>query len=155
MAQDRKLPALKTLQGAVWKDGYSSGRLLGAMFDDVPAALRRWHDEGTRVYIFSSGSRAAQRLIFQHSTHGDLSRYLSGYFEPASVGGHAKGEPAAYEEIAKTVGHAAADVLFCTDVLAEAEAASSAGMQPCLLLRPGNAPLPPHAFRTATSLADC
>merc|ERR1712194_613979 len=86
--------------GLIWKAGYAAGTLRGAMYDDVPEALQSWVAAGKRVYIFSSGSRQAQQLIFAKSDKGDLTTHLSGYFEPASVGGHSKQTAEAYVQIA-------------------------------------------------------
>eukprot|EP00928_Gymnodinium_smaydae_P072506 TRINITY_DN55859_c0_g1_i1.p1 TRINITY_DN55859_c0_g1~~TRINITY_DN55859_c0_g1_i1.p1 ORF type:complete len:644 (+),score=148.99 TRINITY_DN55859_c0_g1_i1:63-1994(+) len=153
--KDRKVPALKTLQGLVWKAGYVAGTLQGAMFDDVPEALQSWVAAGKRVYIFSSGSRQAQQLIFAKSDKGDLTSHLSGYFEPASVGGHSKQTAEAYAQIALSIGIPAKELLFCTDILGEAQAAQTSGWKSVLLLRPGNAPLPAdHGFPTASSLLE-
>jgi 2,3-diketo-5-methylthio-1-phosphopentane phosphatase len=56
MDRDRKSPGLKLLQGEIWEQGYRSGELRGLVFDDVAPAIRRWHDAGLRVAIYSSGS---------------------------------------------------------------------------------------------------
>lgn len=34
------------------------------VYDDVPKALAQWVTSGVKVYVYSSGSRQAQRLIF-------------------------------------------------------------------------------------------
>lgn len=34
-----------------------------------------------QVYIYSSGSREAQRLLFGHSEYGDLRKYFCGFFD--------------------------------------------------------------------------
>lgn len=45
--------------------------------------------------------------------------------------------------------------MFATDSFAEAEAASAAGWQVALTVRPGNKPLPSmHNFRVITSIQD-
>jgi methylthioribulose 1-phosphate dehydratase/enolase-phosphatase E1 len=84
---DRKLPALKQLQGRIWRLGFDSGEIRGVVYDDVAEALALWHGTGVvRSYIYSSGSREAQRLIFGNTeAHGDLRRYLSAFFD-TSVG---------------------------------------------------------------------
>src|SRR5262245_32897107 len=61
MDRDRKSPALKDLQGRVWEEGYRNGTLVGEVFEDVPAALSRWRDNGVPVGIYSSGSVRAQQ----------------------------------------------------------------------------------------------
>lgn len=38
-----------------------------------------------KTYIYSSGSREAQRLIFGNTTYGDLRRHLCGFFD-ATIG---------------------------------------------------------------------
>src|SRR5215207_5723091 len=42
MANDRKSPGLKLLQGQIWKEGYESGSLKGEVFPDVPPAFAAW-----------------------------------------------------------------------------------------------------------------
>ncbi|MCO5608260.1 hypothetical protein L7F22_062466 [Adiantum nelumboides] len=78
---DRKVTALKELQGHIWRSGYMKGELQGKVFEDVPKALSEWHAAGAKVYIYSSGSREAQRLIFGNTQYGDLRPFLCGYFD--------------------------------------------------------------------------
>jgi len=150
---DRKVTALKELQGHIWSKGYAKGELKGSVFEDVPQALRKWQQQGIKTYIYSSGSREAQRLIFQHSSAGDLRAYICGYFDTTTG---PKRQQESYRQIALSVGaEEASSVIFCTDVIEEASAAKIAGMQAVILSRPGNKPLPPsHGFRVVTSLLD-
>ena len=146
---NRKTNALKSLQGHLWKSGYEKGTLQGEMYKDVLPALQKWQASQLPVYIYSSGSRQAQRLIFGYSNEGDLRPLLSGYFD-TNVGG--KMEPSSYRQILETIGvDDPSQVLFATDLLGEAEAASTAGLDAVIMLRPGNAPLPAHNFPTAHS----
>lgn len=82
---------------------------------------------------------------------GDLRPYLCGFFDTTSG---AKAESASYTNILLSLGvDSAAEVLFATDVLAEAQAAAAAGWQAVLVERPGNKPLPAgHGFRVVTSM---
>ena len=100
MDRDRKSGPLKALQGRIWEEGYATGALKGEVYPDVPAALRRWTGEGLRVGIFSSGSVLAQQLLFAHSTAGDLSPFLTCYFDTA-VG--PKRDPDSYRRIAAQI----------------------------------------------------
>jgi enolase-phosphatase E1 len=149
MDRDRKSPALKELQGRIWKDGYRSGELIGEVFPDVPVALERWHRSGIPVGIFSSGSVLAQRLLFRHSSFGDLTSYLQWHFDTA-VG--AKGEAESYTRIASTVGAMPEAILFVSDIVRELDAARTAGMQTVMSLRPGNPEQPAHDHRVARTL---
>ena len=139
MAGDVKAGGLKQLQGLVWQDGYDSGAIKGHLFPDVVPALERWQAAGIPAAIYSSGSVLAQQLIFGHSIAGDLRGLISGWHDTARG---PKREAASYTAIAATWGCAPAAVTFCTDQVAEAQAAHQAGMHAVVLMRPGNAPLP-------------
>ncbi|XP_059663170.1 probable bifunctional methylthioribulose-1-phosphate dehydratase/enolase-phosphatase E1 2 isoform X2 [Cornus florida] len=143
---DRKVTALKQLQGHIWRTGYQSNELMGVLFNDVPEALERWQASGIKVYIYSSGSREAQQLLFGNSNFGDLRKYFCGFFD-TTVG---------YVEILRTVGvDRPADLLFVTHAFHEAVAARAAGLQVIISIRPGNQPLPEnHGFRTIESLLE-
>ena len=148
ISHNRKTSGLKALQGHIWKAGYESGELKGQMYPDVVPAFEAWRSTGTPIFIYSSGSRQAQRLIFGHSEAGDLRKYISGYFD-TNIG--PKVEASSYRQILETVGvEDPGSVLFATDLETEALAASGAGMDAVLLLRSGNAPPSPnHGFPTA------
>src|SRR5262249_30138276 len=59
MDGDVKATGLKELQGLIWREGYRSGKLCSHVYDDVPPALRRWHQAGKVLCIYSSGSVTA------------------------------------------------------------------------------------------------
>ncbi|GAB4849498.1 hypothetical protein Ancab_004292 [Ancistrocladus abbreviatus] len=150
---DRKITALKQLQGHIWRTGFQNKELEGVVFEDVPEALERWHASGLKVYIYSSGSRLAQRLIFGNSNFGDLRKYLSGFFD-TTVGN--KRESRSYMEISQSVGvDDPSEILFVTDVYQEATAAKAAGLEVIISIRPGNGSLPEnHGFRTVNSFSE-
>jgi enolase-phosphatase E1 len=137
MDRDRKSTALKSLQGKVWKDGYESGELIGTVFPDVPEAFGRWAAKA-KVAIYSSGSVEAQRLIFGHSSAGDLTPLISGYFD-TRVG--PKTAATSYAAIAEAMDVAAGEILFVSDVVRELNPARQAGCLTRLSLRQGNAPV--------------
>ncbi len=130
--QDRKVTALKDLQGMIWQNGYEKGDFTGHLYADVPQHLRCWKQHGIRLYIFSSGSVAAQKLLFRFSDYGDLSDDISDYFDTNT--GH-KREPESYNRIIGSVQLPADDVLFLSDTPEECDAARKAGLQTMLLLR--------------------
>ncbi|KAL5571148.1 hypothetical protein UlMin_020745 [Ulmus minor] len=150
---DRKILALKQLQGHIWRTGFQNNRLTGFVFYDVAEALERWHNLGIKVYVYSSCSKETQQLLFANSSYGDLRKYLCGYFD-TTVGN--KKEVHSYLEILRTVGvDRPADMLIVTDVLQEALAARAAGLEAVISIRPGNRSLPEnHGFRTIESLLE-
>lgn len=130
--EDRKVTPLKALQGMIWAQGYADGTLKGHVYPDTPVYLRRWHQQGTRLYVYSSGSVAAQKLIFGHTDYGDLTPLFSGYFD-THVGG--KREPESYRTILERIDTPAAQVLFLSDIGEELDAARASGLHTCQLLR--------------------
>jgi enolase-phosphatase E1 len=134
IAEDRKATPLKSLQGMVWEQGYQAGQLKGHVYPDAVEALQRWHQEGYALYVYSSGSIQAQKLIFGCSEAGDLSGLFSGYFDTTSG---PKREEGSYRSIASSIGHPAAAILFLSDIVEELDAAQQAGMATCGLARDG------------------
>jgi enolase-phosphatase E1 len=134
IAKDSKITPLKTLQGKIWEEGFRRGELKGEVYSDVPVAFQQWKNEGKRIAIFSSGSVLAQRLLFSHSTAGDLSSFLEAYFDTTTG---SKREAASYQKIATALHLPPKQVLFVSDVEAELDAAAQAGMRTTLTLRPG------------------
>jgi len=137
--QDRKHTALKALQGLVWRDGYARGDFRGHVYPDAAMALRAWHNAGLRLAVFSSGSVAAQKLLFGYSDAGDLSSLFSAFFDTEV--GH-KRDPESYRRIAAALGQAPREVLFLSDIVEELDAAREAGMRTLLLDRREDYPQP-------------
>lgn len=134
IAEDRKATPLKALQGMVWEQGYRAGQLKGHVYPDAVDALRQWHAEGYQLYVYSSGSIQAQKLIFGCSEAGDLSPLFSGYFDTTSG---PKREAGSYQRIAAAIGLPGEEILFLSDVVQELDAAQQAGLQTIGLAREG------------------
>jgi enolase-phosphatase E1 len=139
MDQDAKITPLKALQGMIWREGYAGGALVGAVYPDVPPALRRWSAAGLRLYGFSHGSAEAQRLILGHSGAGDLTALFTGFFD-TRVGN--KREPESFSRLAINMGQPPAEIVYLSDMEAELDAAATAGMRTCQVVRPDNAAPP-------------
>jgi len=135
IAHDRKLTALKDLQGMIWADGYADGQLQAPLFDDVAPALRRWHGAGLQLAVYSSGSVPAQQLLYGHSSAGDLRPLFSGWYD-TRLG--PKQESASYQRLVESLGCRPGEVLFLSDARGELAAGAGAGLQVCGCRRPGN-----------------
>lgn len=146
--EDRKATPLKALEGMIWKAGYESGAYRAHVYPEVAGCLRAWHARGLPLYVYSSGSVAAQKLFFGHSEAGDLAPLFSGWFD-TEVGG--KRERGSYLRIAEAIGITPPAVLFLSDIAAELDAARGAGMQTIQLCRP---PLQCSAAATHRCVAD-
>jgi enolase-phosphatase E1 len=132
MERDEKVTALKEVQGFIWAEGYGSGEILGEVYPDVAPALRRWAKAGVKLFVYSSGSVAAQKLLFGHSQAGDLSGLFGGFFD-TRVG--AKREAASYAAIARGANVVGGEMLFLSDVGEELDAARAAGLVTCQVVR--------------------
>ncbi|XP_071411903.1 enolase-phosphatase E1 isoform X2 [Pithys albifrons albifrons] len=138
MSLDRKTTALKQLQGHMWRAAYATGLVKGEVFEDVVPAIRKWREAGMKVYIYSSGSIEAQKLLFGYSTEGDILELFDGHFD-TKIG--PKVESESYRRIAASIGCATNNILFLTDVPREANAAEEADTHVAVVIRPGNAGL--------------
>lgn len=133
--EDRKHPALKEIQGRIWKSGYQNGDYQSELYPDVYPAWQKWKRDGIQLGIYSSGSVAAQKLLFGYTPHGDLNSYLQCYFDLTNAG--PKREEASYNKILAELGIVPSEVLFLSDVPAELDAAKRAGIQAHHIVREG------------------
>lgn len=140
--EDRKATPLKALQGMIWQAGYAAGDYRAHVYPEVPDRLRQWKSGGLGLYVYSSGSVAAQRLFFAHTEAGDLSPLFTGWFD-TEIGG--KRERGSYLRIAEAIGRAPPAIVFLSDVAAELNAARGAGLQTVHVCRP-----PEHCLHTDT-----
>ncbi len=132
---DKKITPLKTVQGILWEKGYNDGELKGHVYPDVSSFLEFCKSHSVKMAVFSSGSVQAQKLIFKHSSEGDLSSYFSAYFDTNT--GH-KRESETYSTISESLATKTENILFLSDIVEELIAAEEAGYQTIQLVRPGN-----------------
>ncbi|GAA0520826.1 acireductone synthase [Tatumella terrea] len=132
MDEDRKSTALKALQGMIWRDGYVNGSFTGHLYPDVLPALKQWQTQGLTLCVYSSGSVAAQKLLFGYSDAGDITGVFSDYFD-THVG--AKREEQSYRNIAGKLGLPGEALLFLSDIHQELDAARAAGWKTVQLIR--------------------
>lgn len=130
--EDRKSTALKALQGMIWKEGYVAGDYRSHVYPEVAARLRQWRADGLRLYVYSSGSVPAQKLLFAYSDAGDLTPLFSGYFDTQTG---LKRETASYQRIAGAIGEQPQHILFLSDIVEELDAAREAGFDTAWLIR--------------------
>ncbi len=149
MDEDRKSTPLKSVQGKIWQKGYESGELKSEVFADVLRAFERWKAEEKTIAIYSSGSVLAQKLLFKHTNYGDLTSFISNYFDTKTG---AKRDAESYRKIALNF-PSAETLTFVSDISEELDAAKDAGLNTFLAIRPGNEPInhqtnhqPIHSF---------
>lgn len=125
----------------IYKDGLESGDFKAHIFSEVPTKLKEWKDAGLSLAVYSSAPVEVQKALFKYSELGDLTSYLSAYFDP-SIG--SKTAEQSYTEISQKLGVKPEEVLFLSDIGQELDAASKAGMDVFLLLREGVSVQSPH-----------
>lgn len=150
--RDVKVTPLKQLQGHIWVMGYAQADgIRGHLFPDAVDALRRFHDAGVRLYIYSSGSVPAQKLLFGNSVAGDLIPLFAGFFD-TTIGG--KREAGSYTHIVNEIGCAPGDAIFFSDNVEELNAARDAGVQTVQLARPEDGTVATKAHPSVASFAE-
>lgn len=132
MDKDEKITPLKQLQGDIWQAGYYSGELKGHLYPDAAQRIKAWHQDGYKVHIYSSGSVAAQKLLFGNSEYGDLTGFLGHYFD-TQIG--PKKLAASYDAITKVLDTSSDSILFLSDSIEELNAANETGMATIQLIR--------------------
>ena len=130
--QDQKITPLKSLQGLIWQDGYNQSAFKGHIYQDAARQLQAWHDQGYALYVYSSGSVHAQKLLFAHTEFGDLTPLFSDYFD-THIGG--KKEALSYQRIAEHIQLPPEHILFLSDIQDELDAARQAGCNTYWLIR--------------------
>lgn len=145
---DRKSTALKALQGMIWAEGYEQSSFRGHIYEDAANCLRQWAADGLLLYVYSSGSVPAQKLLFAHTEGGDLTSVFTGYFD-TEIG--AKRESASYARITEKIGIPPAEILFLSDSSEELDAAHAVGMRTILLAREPDGCPADSAHRCVTS----
>lgn len=132
--QDKKITPLKSLQGLIWEEGYRKGDFKGHVYVDAVENLKAWKALGLGLYIYSSGSVYAQKLLFAHTEYGDLTPLFTGYFD-THIGG--KKEKQSYTKIAEQLAIPAEQLLFLSDIKEELDAAGAAEFGTIWLVRDG------------------
>lgn len=135
IAEDKKVTPLKSLQGLIWEAGYKKADFTGHIYEDAAKTLKAWKDRGLDLYIYSSGSVYAQKLLFKHTAYGDLTPLFSGYFD-THIGG--KREPQSYCNIAEQLVCPPNRILFLSDIIEELDAAQEAGFNTLWVCRAGD-----------------
>ena len=152
MDDDVKATGLKKMQGLVWQEGFTSGEMVAHVYDDVRPAIEAWKATGKDVRIYSSGSVHAQKLFFEHSVAGNMLPLFSGHYDTTTG---PKKDADSYRQITEAFGLPADEILFVSDIVAELDAATEAGMQAVLSIRPGNKPAEnADRYQAVNSFAD-
>jgi len=151
MDRDEKVTALKAIQGMIWEEGYASGEIVAELYPEVPGLLRGWARAGIKLFVYSSGSVPAQRLLFGHTAAGDLTGLFQGFFD-TRVG--AKRDASSYAAIARGTNMTPGEVLFLSDVEAELDAAAEAGFLACQLVRARDGTVASARHETAADLVE-
>ncbi|ATQ70028.1 MULTISPECIES: acireductone synthase [Methylosinus] len=134
MKQGRKATPLKILQGLVWEEAYEAGSLQGELYPDVSAALAAWAAAGLRLFVYSSNSAPAQKLLLTRCGSAEVTGRFEDFFD-TSLG--QKIEPGSYRDICERLGLPAASILLLSESEEELDAARTAGLATIRIARDG------------------
>lgn len=152
--RDIKDPVLKQLQGFIWEKGYTTGSILAPLFADAIEAIKLWSLVCDGLYIYSSGSVKAQKLLFANVKiinrdgkveSAQMNDLIDDYFDTVNIG-H-KIDVKSYVKILQKIGVDPENIeetkscLFLSDNPLEVKAAIGAGMSSFIVQKPGNYPL--------------
>jgi len=148
---DKKSTALKDLQGKIWEHGYNIGELKSQLFPESAECLRKWHEQGLTLSVYSSGSIQAQKLLYRHSPAGDLEKLFSHWFDTHTG---PKKSAESYTKIAEQLHSSPNRIWFVSDNGAECDSARLAGMHTLFSLRDGNPDRDPRDHTVVQSLRE-
>lgn len=148
---DRKSPGLKEIQGEIWKFGYENGELQSTLYQDTLDFFEKLNSQEKIICIYSSGSVLAQKLIFKYSNLGDLTKYISNYFDTA-IG--FKRDPKSYTNLLNAIQSQPSEACFFTDIYEEALAGNSIGIACYILKRMGNGAINGSEFSIIDNFLD-
>lgn len=134
--EDKKITPLKEIQGLIWEEGYKTRQLEGFIYPDAYENLKSWFDNGLKIYVYSSGSVKAQKLLFSNTNYGDINYLFSGYFD-TNIGN--KKDSESYLKITKEINILPENILFLSDNPDEIIAAAKSGIKVIRLVRPNDA----------------
>ena len=146
---DRKSTALKDLQGQIWEQGYRKGELKSELFPEAAECLRQWHQQKITLSVYSSGSVHAQKLLYKHSSSGNLEALFNHWFDTHTG---SKKSSKSYAIIAKELKSSPKNIWFVSDNGEECNAAREAGMNTLFSLRDSNPDREPRDHQVIQSL---
>jgi len=129
MEQERYDAALETLQSHVIRDPFKTGKLQAEVSEDFLNVAKNWAASGKKLYVYSTWGKEVQKLLLAYTDKGDLSEYVSGFYD-LSTG--PKTDKDSYAHIAEEVDVKPEELLFLTDSVEEAKSAAEAGLKACL-----------------------
>lgn len=154
MDGDKKFSSLQKLQGHMFEDAFQSKSVTTEFFPDVLKSIRRLKDLNKRVCIYSSGSVFAQKLLFSHTSEGDITHLITSFYDTTTG---SKVETDSYKNICSSEKVEPGEVLFLTDMMNEAVPARIAGCGVVVVLREGNLPISEeerNSFKSFNSLEE-
>src|SRR5262249_16944853 len=113
MDRDRKSTGLKIIQGEIWRGGFGSGALTGAVYPVVQPALQRRRAADRRLTTSTSGTTEPQRLLSGYTTAGDLTPLIDRHFDTTTG---PKRAAESYTAIARALEVPPESLLFVSDV---------------------------------------
>jgi enolase-phosphatase E1 len=147
--KDRKLSALKELQGRIWENGYRDGAIKAPLFPEVAECLQLWRQHGLVLAVYSSGSVKAQQLLYANTVDGDQQALFSAWFDTRTG---SKQSTSSYRKISEELITSPSSILFASDSVDELTAASGAGMEVVFSDREGNPSREAKGFPRITNL---
>ena len=145
LARELPVPPLQMLKALLWRSAMVDGTLDDPIFPDVGPTLRRWTGAGVRLAAYSADFAILQRLIFAHARGGDLSGMFKGFFD-TRLG--MKGEPESFTRLAIAMAVPTFEVAYVSAIEDDLDAAATAGMRTCQILRNGGEATERHPVAT-------
>ena len=124
-------PTVTKLRFKVWFEGYQQSKLETPIYRDVAERYSSWFAEGVKFYVYSNSWVEAQKAMLKSTNHGDLTTLISGHYD-SDFGPLTESDT--WRRFCSAIHEAPENVLFLTKAVAEARAASDAGLPVVMVL---------------------
>lgn len=123
------------LKYAIYEIGYTQGRIVTHVYQDVARNLRIWTEQGIRIVLFSHAWVRTQKLLMKYTNHGDLSPCIDTYFDEQTIGPMSSYE--SFQKIQEFLQLPPNDIIFVTKGITEGNAAKMVAIHTILVISHG------------------
>lgn len=128
----RESDAHYKLKYVIYVDGYEKGRLYTHVYSDVARNIRKWKEQGIRVFLFSHAWIMVQQLFMAKTNHDSLSGFIDGYYDNQTLGPMEQAN--SFKLLMDAIKVPSTDVIFLTKGVAEGRAAKESGIHSILVI---------------------
>lgn len=129
---NRPYSTVSLIKDWLWADNLTNGDLKSIVYDFVPELLEKWRMKiFIKLFSISEADSSGQKLFFQSTQHGDLTRFFNNYIQYFK---ESKSNKEFYKHIANLLRDSPTNLMYITTEFDDALAAHQAGFK-CIVIK--------------------